>query len=683
MKLRLRVLMAGVAGAALLGACATVPIPGIADGNGCRTVYVFRPGIGEQRGVVQPVSTCGGLPRDRLESLTVERNSLTSTVGQIETASFTVSPQADATKPAYAPAAPYSDAMSMIENGDMAAFMARVHKDFSDKKNSGAWGYLIIDELAGGDIAGAQAVLDAMATKPPAEMLSFNHMRPWVLAFGQKPADAQAEMAKLGRILPGATLPGHKALLAEGIGDTAAALAVYQQVPDTYDPPKPEQASTPGYLTRAIAFNGQRMLKLRQAELLRALNRDPEAINVLTALSAAAPDDSYIKDRLEKTKKGEDRRKVRTLTQSMALAISDEADVIEERQAIMGMMVGRGGRIPFNQLLSSLRQSALLLDPDNGDLRLQEVGALYQGGHFEAALRIAQIGNPQPAQGAAIASTAGLAALELGSPETLEAMTNKALRVDSSPEAKLAAAGALTEAGLTDRALKLIDQAVKEGLREDRKVAAQLARGQAHLQAGDVTGAVKAARDARALEDDDDTQQFLASMLVKSPQRAEGLQIMRDMLARMPGNTGLMNNFGYSLIDGYASEAELEEGFRLLKEASRMTPDEPNLLDSIGWAYYLYGDFREAHRYLELALAAYKPFAHWELNDHMGDIQWRLGDQEAARKSWAEAAASRPPVNEIATINAKLKNGLTTPAPVRKDPPDVPRVRGRSEKNDI
>jgi tetratricopeptide (TPR) repeat protein len=683
---KLHSLMAGIAAAALLAACASVGVPGFGDGaSGCRTVYVFRP-----TGGVQPISNCGGLPRD---TLTAQRSTLSVEAvreeplaeGQEAAAPVTpVSQTALATKPYDSPVAPYAGANEMLEAADMSAFMSRVRADFAKKENSGAWGYMIVDSIAANDPATAQMVLDAMSGRPSPEMLSAQHLRPWVYAFNGRGADAQAEMAKLRRLLPGATLLGHRALLAEGLGDATAALAVYDEAPDKFDAPKPDEVASPGYLARAMAFNGQRLLALRQAELLRAVDRGPEAVALLTELLAAQPSDPYVAERLERAKAGDDRRPVRNLSQAMAVAISDEADLVEERQTIMGMMVGRGGKTPFNHLLSSLRQSALLLDPDNGEIRISEVAALYRAGKFEPALRIAQIGNPPKAQAAALSSTAGLAALELGSPETLEAMTERALKIDSSPEAKVQAAGALTSAGRTDRALVLIDQAIKSGgLSKDQQVFALMSKGQASLQGGNVAGAVEAGRAARALRDDEDTKQFLASMLVESPQRPEGIAIMRQMLIEAPDNTGLMNNFGYSLVDNYASQEELDEGFKLLKQAIRLTPDEPNLLDSIGWAYYQFGDFREAKRYIGLALEAYEPFAHWELSDHMGDVLWRLDEKDNARASWQHSLDAYPPANSRAAIEAKIKGGLTTPAPVRRDTPEVPLNKDRNGVSDI
>lgn len=682
-QMKFRLILAASA-TAILTACAGMGGAGFA-GGGCRTVYVFT------GGGVQPMNSCGDLPREAAPKMMaaaepvqeVDPNAPVDPAAEPQAVPAPVSAAAKATAPFVRPAG-YPGANEMIENADMSAFMERVRADYAKKTNAGAWGYVIVDALAANDPATAQAVIEALSGRRPPEWMSANHLRAWVYAANGRGADAQVEMAKMRSILPSATLLGHRALLAEGLGDTAGALAIYDEAPDNFAPPRPDEVESPTYFARARAFQNQRLLALRQAELLRAVNRNADAVTLLTRLYEASPDDGYVERRLEAAKANIDRRPVRTLAQATAVAIGDEADLIEEQEAIMGVLAGRGGKTPFNHLLSSMRQGALLLDPNNGDIRVQEVGRLYQDGQFEPALRIAQIGNPAKEQSALLMATAGLAALELGSPETLEAMTERSLQIDSSPDAKIQAAGALTTANRTTRALALIEQAMKQGpLSPAQRVYALMSRSQAHLQAGDVPGAVESARAAHAIEDDENTQQFLASMLVESAQRPEGLAMMRHMLTDNPDNTGLMNNFGYSLIDGHASDEELDEGFRLLKQAIRLTPDEPNLLDSIGWAYYQYGDFREANRFIEMALEAYEPFAHWELSDHLGDVKWRLGEQDNARKAWADAIAAYPPAHNLARLEEKLKSGLNTPPPVRRDTPEVPLNREVNGTSDI
>lgn len=690
--LKLRLLIAASA-TAVLAACTSMGVPGFSE-NGCRTVYVFT------GGGVQPMNSCGMVPREDA----APKTQMALAQPQVETPLVEdadpdapavdparrvepvtpVSAAAKATAPYQKPLAPYPGANDMIEAGDMSAFMERVRSDYAKKTNAGAWGYVVVDALAANDPAFAQVVLDGMASRRASQWMSANHLRAWVYAFNGNGVDAQTEMTKMRSVLPAATLLGHRALLAEGLGDGAAALAVYEQAPKTFDAPRAEEAEDPTYFARARQFQSQRLLALRQAELLRGLNRNEEAVVLLTRLATAAPDDGYVGDRLAKAKAGQDKRPLRTLPQAMAQALGDEAGLIEEQEAIMAVMAGRGGKIPFNHLLSSMRQSALLLDPNNGEIRVQEVGKLHEQGKFEPALRLAQIGNPPKEMRALLYSTAGLAALELGSPETLEAMTDASLKIDNSAEAKIQAASALTTGNKTTRAVQLVNDALKQGaLTPEQQVYGLMTRAQAHSQAGNVMAAVADAQAAKAIQDDETTQQFLASMLVDSPQRPEGLAMMRHMLTEQPDNTGLMNNFGYSLIDGHASNEELDEGFRLLKRAIRLTPDEPNLLDSIGWAYYQYGDFREANRFIEMALEAYEPFAHWELSDHMGDVKWRLGEEEEAKKFWQDSLKAFPPNHNRELIEAKLKSGLTTPAPVRRDTPEVPRDPKRESNSDI
>ena len=679
---KLRLLLAASA-TAILSACATMGVPGFGDAGGCRTVYVFT------GGVVRPVNSCGGIPRDTMmaqRSLVAPQSvELVDPAAAPAPVATPVSAAAHATAPAEAMPAPYASPNAMIEAADMAAFMARVRNDYARAQNAGAWGYMIVDALAADDPATAESVLEALNGKKPPEWMSANHLRPWVYAANGRAADAVAEMQKLRKVVPGATLLGHRALLQEGLGDYAAALAVYGEAPAKFDAPDPAEAGTMTYFARARAFNSQRMLALRQAELLRGINRDGEAVELLTRLLAASSDDAYVSNRLELAKKGEDRWKPRTLKQAMAVALGDEAELIEEQESIMAAMAGRGAKTPFNHLLSSIRQSSLLLDPDNGDIRIAESGRLYTQGKFEPALRIAQLGNSRKEQAALLQSTAGLAALELGSPDTMAALVERSLLIDSSAEAKISAAGSLTTANKIPRALQLIDQAVKQGrLSDSQMVMALMTRAQAHSQGGNVAEAIKAARAAHALRDDQTTQQVLASMLVDSPsERTEGLAIMRKMLTDQPDSTSLMNNFGYTLIDTHLTEEELDEGFRLLKQAIRLTPDEPNLLDSIGWAYYQYGDFREANRFIEMALEAYAPFAHWELSEHMGDIQWRLGEKDAARTYWQQSLDAYPPASNAREIEAKLKDGLTTPAPVKRDTPEVPLAKPTDQVSDI
>ena len=670
MKLNFALLALTTSALALAAGCAQM---GVAGQAGCRTIFVFVPGEGGENGTVAPVSQCDELPRENLDG---------SALVDLADATTQISPAARATGPA-AGSVSYDNPNQMLEAADMAAFMSQVRASYEADTNRGAWGYLIVDALAADDVALAQDALDLMEDGPQAGSMGADVLEPWVKAFAGRAESAKRDMGNLGGVLNPPTLVGHLALLAEGLGDTDDALERYAVISETFAPPDPDDMGSPAYLSRALAFNGQRMLAVREAELFRALKRDDDAIALLERLHEAVPDDPFVESRLDRARRKEQRPAVRTLKQAMAQALADEAAAIEERQALMGMMVARTTDTPFNHLTSSIRQSALLLDPDNAGTRLTETGALYQDGFFAAALRLAQLGDVTPLERAELSSAAALAALQLNAPEATTALVDEALRVDDGPDAKLAAANVLVSANVTERAIRLVDEAMTSDLSENDLMVAMLTKAQAHFQAGRVNEAVALAREALAMDEDDGPKQFLASMLVASEDRSEGIEMMEKMLGEAPGDTGMMNNLGYAKIDNPVDADELDEGFKLLKEASRLTPDEPNLLDSIGWAYYQYGDFTEAEKYLVLALDAYRPFNNWEIHDHMGDIHWRLGKQDAAKESWEAALQAYPPAHERGAIAAKVENGMTEPAPTPRDTPEVPLTRNRGESSEI
>ncbi len=664
--LKLSRLLAASVALGVLAACATGP--GSQSAGGCRTIFVFLPG---ESGGVQPLRTCNGLPRDGLQP-----QSLTADAAPT-TGSLAVSPEAAATAAPGFPADGYASANAMIQNADMAAFMARVRSDYAEEKNQAAWGYAVIDAIAAGQTSLAREILTAMPQGSQPQFLTADQLRPWVLGVSGETTGATEAMRALDRVIPAPTLLGHRALLAEGLGDTAGALELYSTATETLNAPDPALAGTPAYFTQFMAFQRQRGLALRQADLLRALGRNDEASALLTRLlEAANGEDGYVTEQLSKAREGRDARELLTVQQAMSLALGDQAGLIEERQDLMSAMTGRGDKPPFNHLLSSMRQSSLLLDPSNEQVRLSEVNHLYSNGEFPAALRLAQLGEATPTVKAALLSTAGFAALELGSEDTLQALVKQALALNPGPDAKIAAASALINGNDTDGAMKLANEVLSGKPTDAQRNAAILTKAQARMQAGDINGAIKFAREAVELREDEGTLQFLSSMLIRSDDgREEGLQIMRGMLRESPLDTGLMNNLGYALVDSHASDAELDEGFQLLKQASRMTPDEANLLDSLGWAYYHYGDFAEARRFIELALDNYLPFHNWELEDHMGDVLWRMGEQDAAKARWEMAITARPPADDAARVKAKIASGLTTPAPVKRTPPDVPLTR--------
>jgi len=111
---------------------------------------------------------------------------------------------------------------------------------------------------------------------------------------------------------------------------------------------------------------------------------------------------------------------------------------------------------------------------------------------------------------------------------------------------------------------------------------------------------------------------------------------LRKLLAERPGDPIVQNALGYTLAD---QDRDLGEARALVTAALTQTPDSPAVMDSMGWVLYREKDYAQAARYLERALARDDDP---EINLHLGEVQWAMGDRDAARKTWKEALGRHP-----------------------------------------
>lgn len=111
---------------------------------------------------------------------------------------------------------------------------------------------------------------------------------------------------------------------------------------------------------------------------------------------------------------------------------------------------------------------------------------------------------------------------------------------------------------------------------------------------------------------------------------------LRAIIAADPDNSTALNALGYTL----ANRTErYEEAFELISRALALQPDEPAILDSMGWILYRQGQPSEALDYLT---RAYAEFPDPEVAAHLGEVLWVLGDTGAARDVWQEALLKDP-----------------------------------------
>jgi len=127
----------------------------------------------------------------------------------------------------------------------------------------------------------------------------------------------------------------------------------------------------------------------------------------------------------------------------------------------------------------------------------------------------------------------------------------------------------------------------------------------------------------------------------------------KKSLELFPNQPNVLNYLGYSWVD---MNTNLEEGLRMIRQAVDIRPNDGYMVDSLGWAYYRLGRFEEAVVELERAVEL-RP-GDPTINDHLGDAYWRAGRRLEATFQWQHALALEPEIDQIATIKAKLKDGL-------------------------
>ena len=96
-----------------------------------------------------------------------------------------------------------------------------------------------------------------------------------------------------------------------------------------------------------------------------------------------------------------------------------------------------------------------------------------------------------------------------------------------------------------------------------------------------------------------------------------------------PNDAYVLNYLAYSWLE---RDYKINEAIEMLEEAYSQKSDDPYIIDSIGWAYYLIDDFNKAENFLIRAvqLMPDDPI----VIDHYGDILWKLNRKIQARYFW-------------------------------------------------
>jgi len=129
-----------------------------------------------------------------------------------------------------------------------------------------------------------------------------------------------------------------------------------------------------------------------------------------------------------------------------------------------------------------------------------------------------------------------------------------------------------------------------------------------------------------------------------------------DLLAALeiiPDNSYILNYLAYSWLE---RNYEIPKAIKMLELAYKKNKNDPYIIDSVGWGYYLTEKFDEAEIFMRRALELMPndPI----VNDHYGDILWSLDRKVQAKYFWNNVLKLKDANDEMKEkIKVKLLKG--------------------------
>jgi tetratricopeptide (TPR) repeat protein len=111
---------------------------------------------------------------------------------------------------------------------------------------------------------------------------------------------------------------------------------------------------------------------------------------------------------------------------------------------------------------------------------------------------------------------------------------------------------------------------------------------------------------------------------------------LQTIIEKQPDDARSLNALGYLLSN---HSQRYQEALSYIDRALKLTPEDPAVIDSMGWIQYRLGNLQEALKFLE---DAFKRQQDPEIAAHLGEVLWHLGNQDKAKAVWQGALSQDP-----------------------------------------
>ncbi len=143
---------------------------------------------------------------------------------------------------------------------------------------------------------------------------------------------------------------------------------------------------------------------------------------------------------------------------------------------------------------------------------------------------------------------------------------------------------------------------------------------------------------------------YARALIAEEIDRIDLLEIdLKAILSEDPDNASALNALGYTFAD---HNYRIDEALVYIQRALEIRPEDPAVIDSMGWVQFRLGNYTEAETYLR---KAYDLLEDAEIAGHLAELLWTLGNYDEAHKIMSEGLAREPEDEYLLELQKKFQ----------------------------
>jgi tetratricopeptide (TPR) repeat protein len=196
-------------------------------------------------------------------------------------------------------------------------------------------------------------------------------------------------------------------------------------------------------------------------------------------------------------------------------------------------------------------------------------------------------------------------------------------------DSKLRIAGLFARLGRVDEGLRQLEVLAEKQTSWPHRVRVYLAQGEILASKQRYAEALEMYSRALQQKPDDADLLYARALIAEKVDRIDITEAdLLKLLSAQPENANALNALGYTLAD---RTERLEEARDYIKRAAALVPDDPAILDSLGWVSYRLGNMQDALKWLSMA---FEKLEDAEIAAHYGEVLWKTNQKAEAEKVW-------------------------------------------------